>query len=162
MVLVTGTPRSGTTVVGDVLAEAAGARYLYEPLNRWVGLKEIDHDFPVPGTSGFPAGRLADVLGRISRLDLDLKPGVFPHDKGWRRVAKRVSGSRTTMSYRLCRLDPRAAHGGVEGPVRALPGAGVAAAGLPVIVTVRQPLGGGRELQAAPLGVRRGRSSPDA
>jgi hypothetical protein len=139
LVLVTGTPRSGTTVVGDVLAEAAGARYLYEPLNRWVGLRGIDLDFPVPGSASFPASELAALLGRLERLDLDLKPGVFPHDTGWRRMAKRVSGSRTTMSYRLCRLDPRLRTVVWKDPFALYLAGGVAAAGLPVIVTVRNP-----------------------
>jgi hypothetical protein len=139
VVLVTGTPRSGTTVVGDVLAEAAGARYLYEPLNRWVGVRDLDHDFPVPGSARFPAVRLADLLGRIERLDLRLKPGVFPHDTGWRRVAKRISGSRTTMSYRLCRLDPRLRTVVWKDPFALYLAGGVAGAGRPVIVTVRNP-----------------------
>ena len=139
LILVTGTPRSGTTVVGDVLAEAAGTRYLYEPLNKWVGLREIDEDFPVVGSSSFPPERLADLLGRIARLDLKLKPGVFPHDEGWRRLAKRVSGSRTTMSYRLCRLDPRLRTMVWKDPFALYLAGSVAGAGLPVVVTVRNP-----------------------
>ena len=106
VVLVTGTPRSGTTVVGDMLAKAKGAQYLYEPLNRWVGVKHLDHDFPVPGSAEFDPTQLSELLERIGRVDLSLKPGVFPHDTGWRRVGKRVVGSRTTMSYRRCRVDP--------------------------------------------------------
>jgi len=139
VVLVTGVPRSGTTVVGDVLAEARGARYLYEPLNRWVGMRDVDHDFPVPGTSSFPASRTAEVVRRIERIDLDLKPGVFPHDVGWRRVAKRVSGSRTTMSYRLCRVDLRLRTVVWKDPFAIYLAGGAAALGLPVIVTVRNP-----------------------
>jgi hypothetical protein len=139
VVLVTGVPRSGTTVVGDVLAEAAGARYLYEPLNRWVGLRDIDHDFPVPGSTRFAAARPADLLARIERLDLDLKPGVFPHDLGWRRLVKRVTGSRTTLSYRLCRIDLRLRTVVWKDPFALYLAGGVAAAGRPVIVTVRNP-----------------------
>jgi hypothetical protein len=139
LVLVTGTPRSGTTVVGDVLAEASGARYLYEPLNRWVGVREVTEDFPVPGSSSFPAGGLDGLLGRLERLDLHLKPGVFPHDKGWRRAAKRLSGSRTTMSYRMCRIDPRLRTVVWKDPFAIYLAGGVAAAGWPVIVTVRNP-----------------------
>jgi hypothetical protein len=104
-----------------------------------VGLQEVTEDFPVPGTSSFPAGGLAGLLGKLERLDLDLKPGVFPHDKGWRRAAKRVSGSRTTMSYRLCKVDPRLRTVVWKDPFALYLAGGVAAAGLPVIVTVRNP-----------------------
>jgi hypothetical protein len=122
-----------------VLSEAARTRYLYEPLNRWVGVRDIDHDFPVPGTARFPAAQLADLLGRIGRLDLDLKPGVFPHDTGWRRLGKRLTGSRTTMSYRLCRLDPWLRTVVWKDPFAVYLADGAAAAGIPVIVTVRNP-----------------------
>ena len=61
LVLVTGTPRSGTTAVGSILAAAPGARELYEPFNRHVGMVEVDVDFPVVGAGTLDepdAGRL--------------------------------------------------------------------------------------------------------
>jgi sulfotransferase family protein len=138
-VLVTGTPRSGTTVVGDMLARAKGARYLYEPLNRWVGVKHLDHDFPVPGSSVFGPADLSALLESIRRVDLSLKPGVFPHDTGWRRHGKRLVGSRTTMSYRLCRADPTLRTVVWKDPFALFMAGEVARAGIPVIVTVRNP-----------------------
>ena len=93
----------------------------------------------MPGSVRFPTDRAADLLGRIERLDLDLKPGVFPHDLGWRRLGKRVTGSRTTMSYRLCRLDPRLRTVVWKDPFALYLAVSVAAAGRPVIVTVRNP-----------------------
>jgi len=139
VVLVTGTPRSGTTVVGDMLAQAKGAQYLYEPLNRWVGVKHLDHDFPVPGSTVFHPTQLSELLERIRRVDLSLKPGVFPHDTGWRRVGKRVVGSRTTMSYRRCRVDPMLRTVIWKDPFALFMAGEVAQAGIPVIVTVRNP-----------------------
>ena len=43
LVLVTGSPRSGTTAVGQMLALGRGVGTLHEPFNRLVGLKEIEH-----------------------------------------------------------------------------------------------------------------------
>jgi hypothetical protein len=140
LVLVTGTPRSGTTAVGDVLAYAPGARYLYEPFNRHVGMREIDVDFPVPGTESFPVAVLHDIVDRIRRVDLDLRSGVFPHDTGAKRVWKRVTGSRTTMSYRLSRFDPTRRTIVWKDPFALYSVGEVATSlGVPVVVTVRNP-----------------------
>lgn len=139
LVLVTGSPRSGTTPVGDLLALAAGARSLYEPLNAHVGDRRIRRYFEVPGHDGFGDDDVAALLADIARPRLRLRPGLFPEDRGWRRLAKRVTGSRTTMTYRQCRLDPRLRTIVWKDPFATFLVRDVAAAGVPVVATVRPP-----------------------
>ncbi len=104
IVLVTGIPRSGTTAVGRVLAMGGTACALHEPFNRDVGLREIERYFEIPGTAGFSVEVLGRRVDSIRRLDLRFKSGVFPDDRGVRRLIKRVVGGRSRASYRKCRL----------------------------------------------------------
>ena len=105
--MVTGTPRSGTTPVGDALAAASGVRTLYEPLNAHVGDRRVQRYFEVPGACGFTEQAVDELVRDLRGPRLRLRPGVFPEDRGLRRLAKYVTGSRTRMTYRQCRLDPR-------------------------------------------------------
>lgn len=107
LVLVTGTPRSGTTPVGDLLAAAPRAAALYEPLNAHVGDRRIARYFEVPGAGGFTDESCDELVAAVRELRLRLRPGLFPEDRGLRRAAKRVTGSRTLATYRRCRLHPR-------------------------------------------------------
>ena len=140
LVVVTGTPRSGTTPVGDTLAAAPGARTLYEPLNFHVGDRRVRRYFEIPGAAGFSESTADELVTDVRRLRLRLRPGLFPEDRGLRRIAKRVTGSRTRMTYRRSRWDPRLRTVVWKDPfaVFLVPRlAGVH--GVPVIVTMRPP-----------------------
>lgn len=139
LILVTGTPRSGTTPVGDTLARAHGTRTLYEPLNFHVGDRRVTRYFEVPGPA-FPPERVDEIVADIRRLRLRLRPGVFPSDPPLRRLLKRVTGSQTLMTYRKARLDPSLRTIVWKDPFAAFVAADVAARHhVPVLVTVRPP-----------------------
>jgi hypothetical protein len=134
LVLVTGMPRSGTTPVGDLLALAPGARTLYEPLNAIVGDRRVQRYFET-----FDDVKLDTLLDDIRAIKLSLRPGIFPEDRGWRRLAKRVSGSRTTMTYRTARiLRPRTIIW--KDPFASLLAGRIAERAVPVLATVRPPV----------------------
>lgn len=141
IILVTGCPRSGTTAVGDYLADAPGAQYLYEPFNYHSGVRRIRRYFEVPGAGGFSASDLDDIVHGIGRLRLDLKDGLFPEDAGAKRLLKRVTGGRTRMSYWRCRLQPGLRTVIWKDPIAAF-AAGEASRrhGIPVVATLRDPL----------------------
>ena len=104
-ILVTGCPRSGTTPVGANLALAPGARYLYEPFNPTSGLRAISRYYEVPGANDFSLETFDRCVEAIRQLRLDLKRYDWRRERGVRRLIKRVVGSRTQVSYWLCRLD---------------------------------------------------------
>lgn len=139
LILVTGTPRSGTTPVGDALALAAGTRSLYEPLNAEVGDRRITRYFEIPGTGGFDLATLTSLLDDLAIPRLRLRPGVFADDRGLRRRVKRVTGSRTRCSYRACRLDRRLHTIVWKDPFAAFLVPEAAERGIPVVVTIRPP-----------------------
>lgn len=104
-ILVTGTPRSGTTAVGSLLSLSARTFYLYEPTNFHAGDRAVTDYFMVPGSPRFSAADAKALYDRIFQLDLDLKQGVWDHEKGFKRALKRVTGGRTKNSYRICRYN---------------------------------------------------------
>ena len=104
LVLVTGAPRSGTTTVGDMLSLAAGAEYLYEPMNFHSGDKRIRRYFEIPGTGDFSEDDFRDLVNRIAALQLRLKLGLWPEDTGLRRIAKIFVGGRSRVSYLQAKL----------------------------------------------------------
>lgn len=140
IVLVTGSPRSGTTAVGRALAMGSSVSTLHEPFNYDVGLREVGRYFEIPGTADFSLSDLERRVDGIRRLDLRFKSGVFPEDRGVRRLIKRVVGGRSRASYRICRLHPN-----LETIVWKDPFACFCADALtdshqvPVVVTVRNP-----------------------
>jgi len=141
LILVTGSPRSGTTPVGDVIALGAGVRSLYEPLNFHVGDRRVGRYFEVPGSDEFPLELADELVGDVAAVRLRLKRGVRPDDHGWRRLAKTLVGTRTTVSVRRARIDRRARTILWKDPfaafwVRRL----VETHAVPVVVTVRPPL----------------------
>lgn len=140
VVLVTGSPRSGTTAVGRALAMGGGVCTLHEPFNYHVGLRRVQRYFEIPGTAGFSEQELAQRIDGIRDLRLRFKSGVFPDDHGLRRLLKSLIGGRSRASYRMCKLHP-----GLETIVWKDPFACFCAEELtdihhiPVVVTVRNP-----------------------
>lgn len=140
LILVTGMPRSGTTAVGDVLALAARAGFLHEPLNYLVGLSDVPHYFAFPGGGEITTASFDRWVNDIQALRLRYKPGIFPRDTGSRRLLKRMLGGRAVNSYRRCVLTP-----GLDTLIWKDPFASLAACylheshGLPIVVTLRNP-----------------------
>lgn len=137
IVLVTGAPRSGTTVVGDVLAARRGSVSLYEPMNIQSGDKRFGVPFPIPGASGFDMDALGEFLDDLRGPRLSLRPGVFPHENGVAALGKRLIGSRTRASLRGALLRPWADTLIWKDPFALLCVPALVGLGLPVIVTYR-------------------------
>lgn len=141
IVLVTGCPRSGTTAIGACLAEAAGARYLYEPFNFHSGVRQIQRYFEVPGAGGFSTSGFDRIVEDIRALELELKSGLFPEDRGSRRFLKSLIGGRSRVSYLMCRLDWRLRTIIWKDPIASFAASAANRRhGIPVLATVRDPL----------------------
>lgn len=105
-ILVTGSPRGGTTAVGRILSLGNGVGSLHEPFNYHVGLQEVERYFEIPGTSSCTDEKYHFLIQSIKALKLQFKPGVFPKEQGLRRCIKLFLGGRAINSYRCCRLNP--------------------------------------------------------
>lgn len=110
IILVTGLPRSGTTVIGDVLATAHRTTSIYEPMNFQSGDIRFDASFPVCGSDDFSPSDFCRFLDDIKNSRLKLRLGLFPHDRGLKALVKLFIGGRTKFSYLKTRLSPLARH----------------------------------------------------
>jgi sulfotransferase family protein len=142
VILVTGSPRSGTTAVGRNLALAPTAGSLYEPFNVQAGLKDIRHQFEIVGANDFTAAKLAAIVDGIARLRLPhWKAPVRPTDNVVRRLLKHGVGGLGRQSYLKCRLNPFLKTLVWKDPLAAFVAHDVAHRyGMPVLVTVRPPV----------------------
>lgn len=141
LILVTGSPRSGTTAVGRNLALPPTVGSLYEPFNVHAGLKEIQHQFEIVGANNFTTERLAAVVDGIEHLRLpSWKAPIKPTDNVIRRLLKHGVGGLGRQSYLKCRLNPFINTLVWKDPLAAFMAKDVAQRyGMPVLVTVRPP-----------------------
>lgn len=142
VILVTGSPRSGTTAVGRNLALSSTVGFLYEPFNIQAGLEEINNQFEIVGANDFTAEKLAAIIDRIEHLRLpSWKVPIKPEDKLIRRLLKHVVGGLGRRSYLKCRLNPLINTIVWKDPLAAFLSKEVAQFyGMPVLVTVRPPV----------------------
>lgn len=140
VILVTGAPRSGTTVVGTQLGLAERSAALYEPMNGDSGDQSVSHYFERPGQAQFSYETFDDLVRRIGTLNLNLKSGVFQHEKGWRKLAKKIIGGQSRRSLRRAKFMPRLETIIWKDPIAALAArAAVERFDMPVVVTYRPP-----------------------
>lgn len=107
LVIVTGPPRGGTTVVGEVLGYAPRTATLHEPMNADTGDRAIGHQFEVPGTDGISEADFAALVDRALHRRVDLRAGMFRGEPLWRRTIKAAVGSRAVISQRRAMLQGR-------------------------------------------------------
>jgi hypothetical protein len=104
VILVTGSPRSGTTGIGTHLALSSTSSYLHEPLNFHSGVKPVACYFEMPGIEDAEQHRIQRLVDDIRSLRLRFKSGLFPDEPLVRKTLKAVTGARPLNSYRLCKL----------------------------------------------------------
>ena len=139
IVFVTGLPRSGTTVVGDILGSGPRSASLYEPMNPQSGDIRFTEFFPIPQTEPFSDSAFDRFLADLQALRLRLRPGVFPHERGWRALAKRLVGGRSRGSLRRSRLQPGADTLVCKDPFALFCVPDLLERGIPVVYTYRPP-----------------------
>ncbi|WP_062516223.1 sulfotransferase [Demequina gelatinilytica] len=135
-ILVTGVPRSGTTPIGEVLGFAPSTRFLYEPLNYESGLRSIEAYFPTVGDTRDHDEDIQAILD----LRLRLRSGVFPEDRGLRRLGKYVVGGQSRVSARALRWGPTPDHVIWKDPFAIFLVARIATRfAVPTVITMRDP-----------------------
>lgn len=138
VILVTGSPRSGTTACGSNLALAPGVGDLFEPFNPNYGIRGISRFYEVPGANDFSMDRFDEYVEAIRNVRLNLKRASYAQENGWRGLAKRLIGDRSRRAYWRCRLDPFLSTVIWKDPIACFASkAAVDRHGIPVVVTVR-------------------------
>ncbi|MBY6128591.1 hypothetical protein KUW15_07685 [Qipengyuania aquimaris] len=132
LVLVTGAPRSGTTVVGNALRTSWRHREIYEAMNAFVGDKAIRNQFEVPGAGGFSEAALDDLVERIETGRLRLRKSLLKQRNPYL--------NRTNMSMAGANFVPLVTHLIWKDPFAFFCAPHLARRGMPVIVTQRNHL----------------------
>lgn len=143
-IVVTGPPRSGTTPVGDVVAHIPGAVSLYEPWGP-TGDVRLNEEFPIVGTGTLSQEVFESFLNDLARLKLQLGQQVRPSHQSetpLRRMALKVTGSRSLHSYRLARLQPFSKTVIWKDPHAFLSLTALLDQGISTVVTLRSPFAG--------------------
>lgn len=107
-VFVTGTPRSGTTFVGTMLSLPLEVDYINEPFNPRSGMPGISrwYRYVRPSLDTEEMQRYHALARTIFSYDLKLRGIVPQSDPSFRKLAKRVVGSRGPFYLRLAKLNP--------------------------------------------------------
>ncbi|WP_417268638.1 hypothetical protein [Celeribacter baekdonensis] len=139
LILVTGMPRSGTTVIGERLLGARSIE-LYEPMNLQVGDLSIKHQFTLPGEDGLDDAGLDRF---VKRLRNGVLFGKYPPKHSPRHPL--FNRTRRTMLRTL--LDRRAETVIWKDPFAVFIAPRLPERGVPVVVTVRDPLASAASFQ---------------
>ncbi|WP_163026027.1 sulfotransferase [Chachezhania antarctica] len=99
VILVTGSPRSGTTAIGQYLSLPGNTAPLHEPLNGITGLSRVSRHYEIPGTAGFDDTDLEEIVHGIRHLKLTYKKRGYDREKIHRKIAARLVGHRPRLSY---------------------------------------------------------------
>jgi len=100
-VLVTGSMRSGTTFVGNVLSQYRDLFYLHEPFNKVWGVQGVQHWFPY----AHDANSYADLADRL--LEMDVSYRVDNRSGPLKKIVKSLVGGRLHWRARYYRLVAR-------------------------------------------------------
>ena len=141
-VLVTGAPRSGTTILGRLLAAPRHVAMVYEPFNLHIGLRDIPRQFVYvsTGTTDEPVVEAA-VEALLAGRGTFRPSGIPGHTPGpVKRLLRRALVSRTSVDYRLAAHDPRRTRWLLKDPLAGFSAEWLARRfGMSVVVIVRHP-----------------------
>lgn len=107
IILVTGAPRSGTTLVGRIIGYSQKSNYIWEPFN-WYYRKGVQDYYPYVGIGSTKEKRelytkLTDDLLSLKNLKASAKP-PRNNDKLIKAIFKKVGVNRTMVSYSIAKL----------------------------------------------------------
>lgn len=141
-ILVTGTPRSGTTFVGKVLSAPLQVGYLHEPFNPYCGMPGIDQLYLYLRVHGRQQGPYNDAIERIFACDFRLRAFSFRKEAAWRSAVKKLIGSRHAWSARFAKFNPFLRAIVIKDPIACLSTEYLFENfGVSPVVVVRHPLG---------------------
>lgn len=108
-ILVTGAIRSGTTFVGKVLSLPLSVDYIHEPFNGGYSLPEktpFHSRYVRPGDDAAATKRYREQLSQIFSYNFALNTTIHSGDPWFKKIAKRVVGSRGPFYLRLAKKNP--------------------------------------------------------
>lgn len=119
-IFVTGAPRSGTTFVGLVLSTPVTVDYIHEPFNPDCGIPGFEQRYLYLKASTPQESPYRPLVEALQKYKVRLRSGIYPQDGRFKRILKRIVGSRGPFYLRLAKLNPFHESAVVKDPVGCL------------------------------------------
>ena len=98
-IIVSGMPRTATTIVGKLISNKARYSVIYEPFNSFQGLKSININYLIPG-SNIMENDFDRILGNLLRFNASFKLGIKKSDPFLKKTIKYVIGNESSISFK--------------------------------------------------------------
>jgi len=98
-IIVSGMPRTATTIVGQLISDKAPYSVLYEPFNTSQGLKSVDINYLIPGFN-IMENDFDKILTSLFDLSGSFKLGVKRYDSLSKRLIKYILGNESSISFK--------------------------------------------------------------
>lgn len=102
LIIITGIPRSGTTIIGEVIGQVKNTDYIYEPFNRITGLTEVREYFEIKNTAS-SINTVTKFIENIYKNELKFKKDFYPEDSLLKKIIKKFGCTRNNLSYLRCK-----------------------------------------------------------
>ena len=97
-IIVSGLPRTATTVLGDILSLVDGYNMVYEPFNASQGISEVNLNYLIPGAN-INYSDFDEIFNSILNLNAKFKLGVKDHDSALKKAIKTLFGNESSLSF---------------------------------------------------------------
>ena len=98
-IIVSGMPRTATTIVGKVISNKAPYNVIYEPFNSSQGLNSIDINYLIPG-SNIMENDFDRILHNLSNLNGNFKLGINENESLFKTLIKYTVGNESSISFK--------------------------------------------------------------
>ncbi len=96
--IVSGLPRTGTTVLGDILSSIDGYNMIYEPFNASQGISSVNKNYLIPGIN-IENSDFDSIFDSILDFNAEFKLGIKEDDSVIKKTIKTLFGNESSLSF---------------------------------------------------------------
>ena len=104
-IIVSGLPRTATTVLGDILSSIDGYDMVYEPFNASQGVLSVKENYLIPGAN-INNSDFDDIFNSIISLNAKFKLGIKEDDSVIKKTIKTLFGNESSLSFLKSKFSP--------------------------------------------------------
>ena len=104
-IIVSGLPRTATTVLGDILSSIEGYNMVYEPFNASQGVLSVKENYIIPGAN-INNSDFDNIFNSIINLNAKFKLGIKKDDSVAKKTIKTLFGNESSLSFLKSKFSP--------------------------------------------------------
>ena len=104
-IIVSGLPRTATTVLGDILSSIDGYNMVYEPFNASQGVLSVKENYLIPGAN-INNSDFDNIFNSIINLNAKFKLGIKEDDSVIKKTIKTLFGNESSLSFIKSKFSP--------------------------------------------------------